>query len=173
MPIKVQVVYVKNEKNEKKYSDINIYFVKFFNKKLDLDSLINSLVKDENDKFSIDKVIYNIRLFILGKNINRTLLRMIYIDKVTALFKTNSIYEYVLFNNIISLGSGFINSYTKEVGSEYYSVLFQNEKNRNFELVFYVRGIYALFAVIANIKDIIKLKKFIKYRRKELGTINK
>ena len=173
MPIKVQVIYVKDENKGKRHSDINIYFVKFFNKKLDLDSIIRTLIKDDNDEFSISKLIYNIKLFILGKNINRTLLKMVYVDKVTALFKTNNIYQYVLMNNIIYLGSNLINEYTKDVGSEYYSVLLKEDKSSNFELVFYIRGVYALFSVIANIKDLIKVRKFIKYRRKELGTINK
>lgn len=173
MPIKVQVVYVKDESRERKYSDINFYFVKFFNKKIDLDSVIRVLTRDENDDVSISKLIYNIQLFILGKNINKTLLKMVYVDKVTALFTTNSIYQYVLYNNIISLSSMFINGYTKDVGSEYYSVLLKENRNSNFEIIFYIRGVYALFAIIANIKDLIKIRKFIKYRRKELGAINK
>ena len=173
MPIKVQVIYVKDEMRAKKYSDINIYFIKFFNKKIDLDSVIKVLVRDENNEVSISKLIYNIKLFILSKNINRTLLKMVYVDKVTALFTTNSIYQYVFYNNLIALESAFVNEYTKEVGSEYYSVLLKENKSSNFELVFYVRGVYALFTIIANIKDLVKVRKFIKYRRKELGTINK
>lgn len=163
MPIKIRVI-----RNDS-YNDIDVYFIKIFNMRLDLDEIIKRMFFDKNSSISLNSILYNIGLFIKSSNIIKDTVKQMKISKLTCIFQVNLKNEKIEMLGIVTAWNSicylrdFIYKYFKEINNEYYSVQTNNEKiNSSFEIILNFRLIYIIFSVLKNFKDIKKIIKFIK-----------
>lgn len=162
MPIKIRVI-----RNDK-HNDVDIFFVKLFNKRLDLDELYYKLLSDKRDnKITINSILYNLGLFIKSYSIIRNTCKMVEISKLTIVSKTkskkeeNQVYSSIVFWNTISYTRSFLMKNFKKVSNEYYSMqIAGDDRELSFELRLNFRLIYLLISVFTNYKDIPKIIKF-------------
>lgn len=176
MPIKVKIT-----RNDNK-NDVELILTKIFNISIDIDELIRYLLSSrEDNKITLDSILYNVGLFIKMKRIIISLMGMLTISKLTYVAKQNikdihyNIYAYVGSWTFINYFRNFIHKRCYVVKNEYYSV--RNVKDFrvydiNIECEFNVRLLYVFLAVIINIKDIPKIIKYIKGSRKNELTSN-
>lgn len=165
MPIRIRIV-----RNDK-HNDIDIYFVKIFNIRFDLDAAIKKFFSDKNsnDAITLDKILYNIGLIIKSSNIIKDTISLMTVSKLTWIMKTKSknketeVFAIVAsWNGILYLRKLIYKNF-KEVKNEYYSVQNQGAKiDALFDAVLDFRIIYFLFAVFKNYKDIKKIRIFVK-----------
>lgn len=85
MPVKVQII-----RNDKK-NDINLYFVKIFNIRFDLDEFLKKLYQD-NSKPSLTVIINNIKNLKIYKKLLKELMGMIVMRKSTLCYTSSNIY---------------------------------------------------------------------------------
>ena len=166
MPIKVQII-----RNDNK-NDINLYFIKIFNLRFDLDEFIKKLYQD-NSKPSLNVIIKNIKTLKIYKKLLKELMGMIILKKNTIQLYTNNInIGFVYWNSIYTIRN-FLSEHFLKLENEYYNVKYdEKEKNKiQFEFIFYFRTIYLIIAYIVSIKDIINKKK--KGSVVNVGTSNK
>lgn len=163
MPIKIRVI------RNNSYNDIDVYFIKIFNMRLDLDEIIKRMFFDKNSSISLNSILYNIGLFIKSSNIIKDTVKQMKISKMTCIFQVNLKNEKIEMLGIVTAWNSicylrdFIYKYFKEINNEYYSVQTNNEKiNSSFEIILNFRLIYIIFSVLKNFKDIKKIIKFIK-----------
>ncbi len=165
MPIKINITKDKDKTN------VDIYFIKLFNKRLDFDELIKRLFSDySNSTSSINNLLYNLGMLVKSHNIIKDTCQMITISKITWIYKINlssdelEMYAMVLGWNSISYLRSFLLSSFKRVKDEYYAIQSNNDKAlATFALHMNFRPIYLLIATFKNIKDI---PKIIKYHKK-------
>lgn len=163
MPIKIRVI-----RNES-YNDIDVYFIKIFNMRLDLDGIIKKFFFDKNSSISLNSILYNIGLFIKSSNIIKDTIKQMKISKLTCISQVNLKNEKIEMLGIVTAWNSicylrdFIYKYFKEINNEYYSVQTNNKKiNSSFEIILNFRLIYIILSVLKNFKDIKKIIKFIK-----------
>ena len=166
MPIKVQII-----RNDKK-NDINLYFVKIFNIRFDLDEFFKKLYQD-NSKPSLTVIINNIKNLKIYKKLLKELMGMIVMRKSTLCYTSSNIYVSVACWNSIYALRNFLSYHFLRLDNEYYNVSFkENAKTTiEFEFVFFIRSIYFILAYIISVKDIIKNKR--KGSVINVGTSNK
>lgn len=165
MPIRIRII-----RNDK-HNDIDIYFVKIFNIRFDLDATIKKFFSDKNsnDAITLDKILYNIGLIIKSSNIIKDTISLITVSKLTWIMQTKSKNKEIEVFAIVASWNGIlylrklIYKNFKEVKNEYYSVQNQGAKiDALFDAVLDFRIIYFLFAVFKNYKDIKKIRIFVK-----------
>lgn len=149
IPIKVQVVR-KDNKN-----DLNLYFVKVFNLKLDLDRLIKKVLRT-NKNSSLDSVINNIEFIKRHNHFIKELITFINIKKITIIYTTNTLITSFLSWNSIYILRNYLITNVLNVENEYYNVDIKNTNNVSFELIFYMRPIYIIIAYVISIKKYFK-----------------
>jgi hypothetical protein len=167
MPIKV--VILKDDRR----SDIDLYFTKLFNLRLDFDEFIAFLITDKENpnKVSSSRIIENYHLYKRTQNVIKTTTSMIKLKKITLIVKTkgkskgSKMWLYVISWIYLSFVQNNIHRYFKKVENEHYNQISAERFNLNFELQFNFRFIYLLFALIKNIKDIPKI-----FRSKKKGS---
>lgn len=163
MPIKIRII-----RNDS-FNDIDIYFVKIFNIRLDFDEFVKKAFSDKNNSVTLNSVLYNLGLVVKSSNIIKGTIKQIRISKLTWIFQVNleneklEMYGTIASWNSICILRNYIYKYFKSVNNEYYSVQTSDEKlNTSFEMILNFRLIYLLFSVLINLKDIKRIKTFIK-----------
>lgn len=169
MPIKVRII-----RNDYK-NDVDLFFVKLFNVRLDLDKLIRYFLTTKLDRtrVTLGSILYNINMYKKSKNIINSFNKWIDIKKITIILKTNEslndfdIYTNVLFYTGISKLQDYLKSNFKSIENQYYVVNNESENNElEFEMILNIRIAFFIYAIIRNIKDIpniIKATKENKY----------
>lgn len=172
MPIKI--VISKDEIS----GDVDIFFTKIFNVRLDFDELLRRLfsLRDAPGQITIQSIIYNIGLYKNARGILRTIAKMIKINKLTLIIKTKSLsletdtWGYVFSWIFFGYFQNYIHGLFKRVENEYYNHNVAPTTNINFECKFNIRLFYILFSFIRNFKDIPKVIRFIRKGSKTYGT---
>jgi len=174
MPIKVVI-----NKDDNR-SDIDIFFTKIFNLRLDFDEFLKRFffLRDNSNKITLQNLLYNIKLYKVSKNIVTTTTRMITVKKLTFIIKTKSTslemetWSFVFSWTFFGYFQNYIHSLFKGVNNEYYNHQISLNNTINFECHFNIRILYLLFSSIRNIRDIPKVIKFIRKGSKGYGTSN-
>lgn len=165
MPIRIRII-----RNDK-FNDIDIYFIKVFNVRLDFDKFIKKMFvdSDSSNKVTINKVLYNLGILIKSSNMIKSTISRVVISKLTWIVEVENkneeanVFLTVASFNIIVYLRNLIYKYFKEVKNEYYSVQTESSKiDASFEVIFDFRIIYFILSVFKNFKDIKKIKNFIK-----------
>ncbi|NLD26238.1 MAG: hypothetical protein GX661_02635 [Acholeplasmataceae bacterium] len=172
MPFKI--VITKDDRR----SDIDIYFTKIFNLRLDFDEIIAFLVteKDNPDRISPERVVRNYHLFKRSKRIIISMAKMIRVSKLTFIVKTKGksletcVWLYVVSWIYLAYLQNNVHRYFKSVENEHYNQMPAEKFNLNFEFQCNFRLVYLIFAMIKNIKDLPKIIRFMKKGRKIYGT---
>lgn len=166
MPIKVQII-----RNDKK-NDINLYFVKLFNIRFDLDEFLKRFYST-NSKVNFDTIINSIINLKIYNKFLKELMKMIVIRKSTIIYYINNVFLSVISWNSIYAFRNFVKTNFINLENEYYNVVYDNNKKNSveFEFIFYIRSIYFIIAYIISVKQIIKNKK--KGSAINVGTSNK
>jgi hypothetical protein len=172
MPMKI--VITKDDRR----SDIDIYFTKIFNLRLDFDEFIAFLIteKANPERISAERVIRNYHLFKRAKRIIVTMTKMTRVSKLTFIVKTKgksleaSVWLYVISWVYLSFLQNNVHRYFKSVENEHYNQMPAEKFNLNFEFQCHFRLIYLFFALIRNIRDLPKVIRFMKKGRKIYGT---
>lgn len=166
MPIKVQII-----RNDEK-NDINLYFVKLFNLRFDLDEFLKRFYSS-NSKVDINTIIKTISNIKIYNKLLKEIMGMITIQKSTIIYNINNIFLSVISWNTIYAFRNFINNLFLGVNNEYYNVMYSEKKKNTieFEFIFYIRVIYLIIAYIISVKQIIKNKR--KGSAINVGTSNK
>lgn len=172
MPFKI--VITKDDRR----SDIDIYFTKIFNLRLDFDEFIAFLVteKDNPDRISPERVVRNYHLFKRSKRIIISMAKMIRVSKLTFIVKTKGksletcVWLYVVSWIYLAYLQNNVHRYFKSVENEHYNQMPAEKFNLNFEFQCNFRLVYLIFAMIKNIKDLPKIIRFMKKGRKIYGT---
>ena len=163
MPIKIKI------SKTSKHIDVDVYFVKIFNVKLDFDKLMKKLLttKYNPDIVTINGILYNMGMIIKSYGIIKEICSMIVISKMTWIYKINfekeelEVYATFIGWNTISYFRSFLISSFKNIKNEYYSIQTTKEVvGLSFEMVMNFRLIYLFFALFKKIKDIPKIIKF-------------
>ena len=174
MPVKIVI-----SKNDKR-SDVDIFFTKLFDVRLDFDELLKYLLTTKEDRAHItfDSIIHNLGVFKRSKNIFVSILKMSRINKLTLIIKTRSAnletdtYGYVFTWIFLCYLKKYVHEYFKKVENDYYNHQLAEQYNVNLDCHINIRLIYIIFAVIRNIKDIPRVLKFIKKGSKVYGASN-
>ncbi len=159
MPIGIRVTY--NDQN----SDVDLYFYKLFNIKLDLDQFVRWLftTKKNRDQITWESFIHNMKVGYAFKNIGKSVCHFSKVKKITFVLKENyeRVYLFVSYWILSQKLSSFLHQHFKAVHNEYYMT--SNQKlSFSFETIIEVRIIYFLLALIKNIKDLPKILKAMK-----------
>ena len=162
MPIKIRII-----RNDK-HNDVDIFFVKVFNKRLDLDELYYKLLSDKKEnKITINSILYNLGIFIKSYPIIKKTCKMIEISKLTIVSKTklkkeeNQVYSSIVFWNTISYSRSFLMKNFKKIGNEYYSMqVAKDDRDVSFEIKLNFRLVYLLISVFSSFNEIPKIIKF-------------
>lgn len=165
MPIGIRFIYDDNR------SDVDIYFYRLFNYRLDLDEFIKYFITEKSNRNQIDiqTIINNIEVTIKTKKLLKDLINKSRITKSTIIFKENyeNIWSLVTFWNVVSMYSNIINYYFQNVKNEYYMIA-NTKRELCFEIVIKVRLINLIMVLIKDYKEVIKFIK-IKRRQKKNG----
>ena len=150
-PIKIKI------SNQEKKNNIDLFIVKLFNLRIDIDESINKL-KNSTKTFKDIKKQYN--KYQLYKGLITNIFNQISITKLTIIINASSISSYVLLYNTIFYLRNIFNINFLNLDNEYYNVSLDESKKTsyNYEIIFYIRGIYFILAYIISVKGII-LKK--------------
>lgn len=165
IPISIRVIYDDN------FSDIDIFISKHISHKFDLSLFIRKFII-ENDKINYLTILNNLQLIINSKKTIKDIMKSIKINKSTVIVKDgyDNYLKFIIFWNIISRYSYFLRENFKSIENEYY--MFSNaKKDISFEVIFNIRMINIIIAIIKNFKEMTKLIK-IKMRQKRNGTSN-
>lgn len=155
--------------------DIYIFFI--IHKHLDLTKILNRFIKTHSTKENINSIISNIRLFINNNKIIENYLSKVTIKKIIFITGYNTtdpvFYPYVTILNwsIVSSVRSIVNRYFKKIENEYYQVLMNDESKKgiNLDILASVNIFNLLFESIINLKEFIKLIKYIKKGENEDG----
>ncbi len=162
MPVGIRFIY-----NDQK-SDVDIYFYKLFNTRFDLDEFIRLFVtdKDDREKISFAVIRYNVILAFQSRKVFRDICKYSKVRKITVLLKEDyeKIYTFFAYWMAVSELSQFLHSNFKAVENEYYMTS-NLQSEINFEFILEVRGIIFLFILFKNIKEIFRIKKYMKKKR--------
>lgn len=165
MPIKVRIIRNNNQ------NDIDVYLLWLLSKHIDIDDAIRYILATKEDRTKITRksALYNLGLFFKSYNIFIDLFKRIRIIKSTIIWNSSvPVHEFTVFSNIfawnlISTIRNFLTTNFKSIKNEYYSVNtlnLQSSYEVDFELIFVLRPIHLLLAIIKNYKDISKIKKY-------------
>ena len=170
MPIRINLNASFGNKN---HFQLTICFIKFFNLNLNVNKIFSKIFQDDVNIITIRKALTFFKTFVLSKKINRTLLKMISVQRITFIGSFSNIYSYVLGNSVVSFIVELLKIYLKEVNNEYYSIEYSDNENIIFDFSFSIRLCYLLFTFIANIKDVYKVRKYLKTRKVNYESFNK
>ncbi len=165
MPIGIRFIYDDNR------SDVDIYFYRLFNYRLDLDEFIKYFITEKSNRNRIDfkTIVNNIEVTIKTKKLLLDIINKSRINKSTIILKENyeNIWTFMSFWNVASIYSNIINSNFQSVKNEYYMIA-NTKREMSFEIVMEVRLIKLFVVVIKDYKEVIKFIK-IKRRQKKNG----
>lgn len=163
MPIKIKI-YKKS-----KHVDVDLYFSKLLNLKLDFDKLMKKILM-KNYKYHVNALnnfLYNLGIIIKSYGIVRELCKITMISKITWIYKINlkkeelEMYSMIIGWNSIAYLRNFLNNFFKGISDEYYSIQTENETvGLSFEIIINFRFIYLVYVLIKKIKDIPKIIEF-------------
>lgn len=169
----IQVVITKDETR----SDIDFYFTRIFNLRLDFDEFIKALFTeaDTPEKLSVSKVVRTFQSYRRFSPFIRTATRIVPLEKLTLIIKTKGqslerqTWNFVVSWILIAYLQNLVHSYFKSVKDEYYNQVPAEKSALYFEFRFNFRLVYLLFSLIKNIKRMPKLINP-KKGRKKYGT---
>ena len=165
MPIKIQII--KNMNNDKYVNDINIYFIKIFNIRIDFDRFLYKTLKIKKSN-NLNNIITNINYIKNNKSLLTNFLSLITLNKITLIYKTNNLLlSFLSWNSIYIIRNLYSN--LLDIENEYYNVIYDEDiENRIvYDIQFKIRIIYFLLAYVLNIYE-----KFKKRRHKNVRTSN-
>lgn len=160
--------------------DVDIYFTKIFNLRLDFDQLVRRLFAERGDpeRITVKSALASLSYYRQARNIIRTATRMIKIKKLTLIVKTKSgsldtdtwgfLFSYIGLSYL----RAYIHRNFRAVENEYFGHQVAAVNCVNFECHFNVRLAYFLFALIRNIKDIPRVIKSMKKGKSVYGASN-
>ena len=160
MPINFRVTY-----NDKK-SDVEIKLVKLFNIKIDIDEFIRLLLttKGKRDKITLDSVLYNLGVFIRSRKVLRWVCKYSDVRKVSVIvYEDYEMPHLVVYSwTLLSRLKAFIHSIFFKVSDEHYMINDDEKLKIQLDIVIQTRIIFAILAIIFNIKTVFKTIKFMK-----------
>lgn len=173
----IRVVITKDETR----SDIDFYFTRIFNLRLDFDEFIKLLFTeaDTPEKISPAKILHTYQNYNRFSPFVRTATRMVPLDKITVIVKTEGkslerqTWNFVFAWIFLGYFQNLIHGYFKYVKDEYYNQVPAEKTAIFFELRFNFRLIYLLFSGIKNINRVPKLINPKKGRKKHGATSNR
>ena len=142
MPIELQIKY--DEKN----SSVKLNFIKLFNLQISISRFLKLLLttKNQRDIITLESIIYNTIIFLKSKKLIKSLCSLSYIKKI-------SFVAYVKEK---------LHEYFYKVYNEYYIVLPEEKTKLRFYTVVQIRIILIILGILFNIKEIFKIRKFMK-----------
>lgn len=164
MPIGIRFIHNDNR------NDVDVYFYRLFNYRLDLDEFIKLFITDKNNKkISINATINNLIVFVKTRKIVYDAMKVSKVLKSTILLKENydNIFTFFSYWNFCSYFSSFINNNFSKVKNEYYMTS-NCEKELCFEVVIEIRLIKLIYVFLKNFKEVVKAIK-IRRRQKKNG----
>lgn len=165
MPIGIRIIHNDNR------SDVDLYFYKLFNYRLDLDEFIKLFITEKKDrkKIKLRTIINNLEISIKTRKILYDAMGVSKVLKSTILLKENydNIFTFISYWNLCSYFSSFINAYFKKVKNEYYMTS-NSKKELCFELIIEIRLIKLIYVMLKDLNEVVKAIK-IKRRQKKNG----
>jgi hypothetical protein len=157
----IRVVITKDETK----SDIDFYFTRIFNLRLDFDEFIKALFTEAGtpEKISPAKIIRTYQNYNRFSPFIRTATRMTSLDKITLVVRTGGkslerqTWNFVFSWILIAYFQNLVHGYFKSVKDEYYNQVPAEKTAVLFELRFNFRLIYLVFSGIKNLNRIPQL----------------
>lgn len=170
-------IKIKIYKRAKNMLIMDLYLFILIHKQLNITKIFKKFVKNHSAKENINKIIYSIRLYIRNNILISKLLKATTVKRIsfTTGYNTNNtlLYPYVTVLNysIVSSIKSLIDSSFKKIEKEYYGVLMNDESKKgiNIDLVLSIPLYKIVFIIITNLKEFIKLMKYLLKEKEKSG----
>lgn len=160
MPINFRVTY------DDMKSNVEIKLIKLFNIRLDIDEFVRFLltVRGKRDKITFESILYNLGIFLRSRRILRWVCKVSDVRKVTMIiYEDYELISLFVFSwTVLSRLKDFLHTFFYRVHDEYYMVRDKDKIKVQMDIIIQSRIIFAIVAILFNIKDVFKILKFMK-----------